>query len=185
VKPSRRFDYPSCISADVRSILLLFFALLFSQVAFPDGGHSAEVLFSPDGGIRQQLLRAIKQSRQYIDVAVYQITSTELAEALLAAKARGVRIRVVTDREKMESNGPALRRLRSGGVAIRSLGVVDQSLMHNKFAIFDERLVATGSYNWTQSAERANYENLVLLDDLEVVARFEREFQRLWGKATE
>jgi phosphatidylserine/phosphatidylglycerophosphate/cardiolipin synthase-like enzyme len=85
----------------------------------------------------------------------------------------------------IESDGSALRKLRSAGIAIRSLGVVKQSLMHNKFAIFDGRVVATGSYNWTQSAERANYENLVLLDDPEVVARFEREFQRLWREAKE
>jgi len=57
--------------------------------------------------------------------------------------------------------------------------------MHHKFAIFDRRLVATGSYNWTQSAERANYENLVLLDDPDLVARFVREFQRLWREAKE
>jgi phosphatidylserine/phosphatidylglycerophosphate/cardiolipin synthase-like enzyme len=94
-----------------------------------------------------------------------------------------VRIRILTDREKIESDGPALRKLRSAGIAIRSLGVVEQSLMHNKFAVFDDRVVATGSYNWTQSAERANYENLVLLDDSEVVTRFQGEFNRLWRQA--
>jgi phosphatidylserine/phosphatidylglycerophosphate/cardiolipin synthase-like enzyme len=57
--------------------------------------------------------------------------------------------------------------------------------MHHKFAIFDDRLVATGSYNWTQSAERANYENLILLDDPKVVARFTEEFQRLWRLSRE
>lgn len=57
--------------------------------------------------------------------------------------------------------------------------------MHDKFTIFDERLVATGSYNWTQSAEVANYENLVVLDDPDVVARFLREFQWLWREARE
>ncbi|MBS1115786.1 MAG: hypothetical protein H6Q87_170, partial [candidate division NC10 bacterium] len=45
--------------------------------------------------------------------------------------------------------------------------------------------VATGSYNWTQSAERANYENLILLDDPTVVARFTEEFQRLWRLSRE
>lgn len=167
------------------SVLLLCLGLLAFPAAFPGSASSADVYFSPDGGIRQHLVHTIQQSRQHIDVAVYQITSTELASALVAAKDRGVRIRILTDREKIESDGPALRKLRSAGIAIRSLGVVEQRLMHNKFAVFDDRVVATGSYNWTQSAERANYENLVLLDDPELVARFEREFQRLWREAKE
>ena len=160
-------------------------ALFACWGAFPGSAVPAEVVFSPEGGVRQHLVRAIRQSQQRIDVAVYQFTSFELAEALLAAKERGVRIRLLTDRETLESGGPALRKLRPAGIVIRSLGVPEQSLMHNKFAIFDDRLVATGSYNWTQSAERANYENLVLLDDLEVVARYKREFQRLWREAKE
>ena len=171
--------------ARASSVLLLCLGLLAFPAAFPGPAFSAEVYFSPDGGIRQHLVHTIQQSRQYIDIAVYQFTSAELASALVAAKDRGVRIRILTAREKIESDGPALRKLRSAGIAIRSLGVVEQRLMHNKFAVFDDRVAATGSYNWTQSAERANYENLVLLDDPEVVAQFEREFQRLWREAKE
>jgi len=171
--------------ARASSVLLLCLGLLAFPAAFPGPAFSAEVYFSPDGGIRQHLVHTIQQSRQYIDIAVYQFTSAELASALVAAKDRGVRIRILTDREKIESDGPALRKLRSAGIAIRSLGVVEQRLMHNKFAVFDDRVAATGSYNWTQSAERANYENLVLLDDPEVVAQFEREFQRRWREAKE
>ena len=169
--------------ARASSVLLLCLGLLAFPAAFPGPAFSADVYFSPDGGIRQHLVRTIQQSRQYIDIAVYQFTSAELASALVAAKDRGVRIRILTDREKIESDGPALRKLRSAGIAIRSLGVVEQSLMHDKFAVFDDRVAATGSYNWTQSAERANYENLVLLDDSEVVTRFQREFNRLWRQA--
>jgi phosphatidylserine/phosphatidylglycerophosphate/cardiolipin synthase-like enzyme len=57
--------------------------------------------------------------------------------------------------------------------------------MHHKFAVFDERLVVTGSYNWTNSAEHANYENIILLDDPGVVNRFRQEFPRLWREARE
>ena len=145
----------------------------------------AEVHFSPDEGIRRHLLHAIRDSRQQIDVAMYQFTSIELAEALTTAKHRGVRVRVLTDQEKATSGGPAIRILREKGIELRSLGVSEQSLMHHKFAVFDDRVVATGSYNWTNTAERANYENLVLFDDRDVVARFTREFQRLWQSAKE
>jgi phosphatidylserine/phosphatidylglycerophosphate/cardiolipin synthase-like enzyme len=160
-----------------------FFVVL--AAALPGTASPAEVHFSPDEGIRRHLLHAIRESRQQIDVAVYQFTSTDLADALTAAKRRGVRVRVLTDQERAASGGAALRTLREQGVEVRRLGVPEQSLMHHKFAVFDGRLLATGSYNWTRTAERANYENLVLIDDRDLVARFQREFQRLWQAAKE
>ncbi len=161
--------------------LALALSLLISEVAVP----ASEVLFSPSGGIRQRLVRAIEGSQRSIDIAVYSFTASELAEALYAAKARGVRIRVLVDRERAEAGGSGIRGLRLNGLAVRSLGIPEQSLMHHKFAVFDERLVITGSYNWTNSAEHANYENLVVLEEPEVVRRFEQEFRRLWREARE
>lgn len=159
--------------------------LLLLGLGAPTGASPAEIHFTPDGGIRRHLLDAIQDSRQRIDVAVFHITSTELARALTSAKARGVRIRILTDHEKARLDGPAMRIFRAAGLSVRVLGVREQSLMHHKFAIFDDRLVATGSYNWTQSAERANYENLILLNDPKAVARFTEEFQRLWRLSRE
>ncbi|MBI4842547.1 MAG: phospholipase D family protein, partial [candidate division NC10 bacterium] len=169
----------------VRGLRLLGLTLLFTLVISDIAVLAAEVYFSPNGGIRQRLVRAIQTSQRTIDVAMYTFTAAELTEALYAAQARGVRVRVLVDRERAESGGSGIRRLRLNGVPVRSLGVPEQSLMHHKFAVFDERLVATGSYNWTNSAEHANYENLVVLEEPEVVARFQREFRRLWREAKE
>jgi mitochondrial cardiolipin hydrolase len=159
--------------------------LLLLGLGAPIAALPAEVYFTPDGGIRRHVLGAIQESRQRIDVAVFHITSTELARALVAARDRGARVHILTDQEKAQAGGAAMRIFRAAGLSIRTLGVREQSLMHHKFAIFDNRVVATGSYNWTQSAERANYENLILLDDPKVVARFAEEFQRLWRLSRE
>jgi len=166
---------------------VLVAALLFlACLALPAQALSAsEVYFSPKGGARQRLVAAIRASRESIDVAVYHITSFELADALGAAQTRGVRVRVLTDREKLQAGGGGYRILERHRIPVRGLGSADESLMHHKFALFDGKLLATGSYNWTQSAEVANYENLVLLDDPDLVARFVGEFQRLWRKASE
>ena len=146
---------------------------------------ASEVYFSPNGHVRQRLTRAIEESRKTIDIAVYNFTASELAEALYAAKARGVHVRVLVDREMAGTGGSGVRGLRLNGIPVRWLGVPEQSLMHHKFAVFDERLVVTGSYNWTNSAEHANYENLVVLEEPALVARFHQEFHRLWREATE
>ncbi len=175
---------PSSRAIQLRGLRLFGLALLLPFLLAPPAPAS-EVYFSPIGGVRQRLVRAIDGSQSSIDVAVYNLTARELAEALRAAKIRGVRIRVLVDRERLEAGLSSIRGLRASGIAVRSLGVPEQSLMHHKFAIFDDRLLVTGSYNWTNSAEHANYENLLVLDDPELVARFQQEFLRLWRKATE
>ena len=176
---------PSSRTIQLRGLRLFGVALTFSCLLIATTAPASEVYFSPNGRVRQRLVRAIQDSRKTIDIAVYNFTASELAEALYAAKARGVHIRVLVDRERAEAGASGIRGLRLNGVPVRTLGVPDQSLMHNKFAVFDERLVATGSYNWTNSAEHANYENLVVLDTPELVRRFQQEFHRLWREAKE
>ena len=57
--------------------------------------------------------------------------------------------------------------------------------MHHKFAIFDGKLLVTGSYNWTDSAERVNHENVLFVDDPAVIQRYQAHFERLLsGDAT-
>jgi phosphatidylserine/phosphatidylglycerophosphate/cardiolipin synthase-like enzyme len=52
--------------------------------------------------------------------------------------------------------------------------------MNHRFAILDGQKVITGSYDWSRALERWNYENVLILTDSEVVASYQREFDRLW-----
>ncbi|GAJ21443.1 unnamed protein product, partial [marine sediment metagenome] len=53
--------------------------------------------------------------------------------------------------------------------------------MHHKFAIIDNRLLLTGSYNWTFSAYNRNDENLMIIDDPEIIEIFQNQFVNLWA----
>ena len=57
-----------------------------------------------------------------------------------------------------------------------------RGIMHHKFAVFDGQLLFTGSYNWTESAEVANFENALLVDDPALVARYAALFERLFAR---
>jgi len=185
VRVSHELASSSSSQFGLRGSRLFGLALLFSCLLSAAAAQASEVYFSPNGGARQRLVRAIEESRKTIDIAVYNFTAYELADALYAAQVRGVHVRVLVDREMAETGGAVMRRLRLNGVPVRSLGVPEASLMHHKFAVFDEHLVVTGSYNWTNSAEHANYENLAVLDEPEMVKRFQQEFRRLWREARE
>ena len=141
-------------------------------------GEVAEALFEPRHSSATRLRSLIDRARSSVDVCVFTLTDDTLTRALLAAHRRRVRVRLVTDDEKSLDRGSDIERLRAAGVAVRF--DVDPNHMHHKFALFDRRLLVTGSYNWTRSAAGGNYENLVVTDHEELVQRFGEEFERLW-----
>ncbi len=139
--------------------------------------------FSPSGGIRDQLLRAINESQATIDLAIFDFTSGELAGALLAAKERGIAIRIVTDSRQAQGKRSEIPWLIGKGINVRLTKGHGRGLMHHKFAIFDGKLLVTGSYNWTDSAECCNRENALLLDDPSVIVRYQTHFEPLFHEA--
>jgi phosphatidylserine/phosphatidylglycerophosphate/cardiolipin synthase-like enzyme len=55
--------------------------------------------------------------------------------------------------------------------------------MHDKFIVVDGKVVETGSFNFTSSAENRNAENVLVLHDPQVAARFQPEWSRLWEES--
>ena len=59
----------------------------------------------------------------------------------------------------------------------------NKGLMHHKVIIIDENTVIFGSYNFTNSAETKNDENLIVVYNKEIAAQFLAEFQRVYAQA--
>jgi hypothetical protein len=55
--------------------------------------------------------------------------------------------------------------------------------MNNAFVIFDDKLLVTGSYTWTEYAEKFNYENAIFIDESDVVEKYKNEFEVLYDKS--
>lgn len=144
------------------------------------GSARHEAWFSPDDACPRRIVQAIDAARQSIDVCVFTLTDDRIAAALRAARDRGVAVRLITDDDKSGDPGSDAEALARAGVLVR----MDRTPahMHHKFAVFDARLVLTGSYNWTRSADRDNRENFVVSDDPALVRRFHEHFARLWDE---
>jgi len=163
-----------------RSVAWLALLLVATAGLAPEAVPAApEVYFSPGGGVRDRLLRQINLTKASIDLAIFDFTSGELAGALLAAHRRGVAIRIVADARQARGKHSEISVLVAAGIPVRALRGKGHGIMHHKFAVFDGRVLVTGSYNWTDSAEARNFENVLVLDDREVVLRYARLFERL------
>ncbi|RUM90527.1 MAG: phospholipase D family protein, partial [Thermovibrio sp.] len=119
-----------------------------------------------------------------IDIAIYSFTSRRIAKALIDARNRGVRVRVIIDEGNGKSRfcvGPFLE---SAGIEVRYKRGSGGGLMHNKYAIYDGKVLSTGSFNWTGSAERRNDENLVVIrNDRRLIELYRENFEKLWKLA--
>ena len=142
-----------------------------------------EVLFSPRGSIKDAIIQNITSSRGTIDVTAFTFTSGDIAEALYQAKERGVEVRVIIDQTQDAKSYPVLRFLKEEGLDLQFLKGNVGGSMNNAFAIFDDKLLVTGSYTWTEYAEKFNYENAIFIDESDVVEKYKNEFEALYDKS--
>lgn len=138
-----------------------------------------KIYFSPQGGCQEAIIREIDQAKKTIDVAMYYFTSKPLAEALIRAERRGVRVRVYLDESQKTAKCSKVKELETGGCEIKFED--GPGLMHNKFCIIDKRVVITGSYNWTSAAERKNDETVLIIFEEDVARTFVEKFKEYWN----
>ncbi len=162
------------LSLGISIITALFTSSLYAKT---------KVLFSPRGSIREAIVKTIISSKDTIDIAAFTFTAGEIAEALYKAKEKGVKIRVIIDQRQAERNYPVIEFLKDEGFNMQFLKGNIGGSMNNTFAIFDDVLVVTGSYNWTEYAEKFNYENVLFIDDTDVIEKYSEEFGLLYNES--
>lgn len=136
----------------------------------------ARIYFTPGPECENNIVASIDAATRAIDVAVYSITNDKIVDSLIAAYNRGVNVRVISD--KLQSTGRAslIGRIQDAGIPV----VLNKKhkIMHNKFAIFDNKDIETGSYNWTSSATKSNAENCMFFAEQD--GEFSKQFKHLW-----
>ena len=139
---------------------------------------------NPIGSIEEKLLGFINAAQVSIHIASFEFNLPRVADALIAAKARGVDVRWVTDNENgldidANPNRGQFTRLMAGGVEVKD-DAGRSALMHNKFWIFDRQILWTGSTNITVNGIYKQNNNVILIRSPEIAAIYEREWEELW-----
>jgi len=153
-------------------VLILSIAISISTLA------KTEVYFSLSDNPQKEIIKNINQAEAFINIAMYIFTDKEIALPLVKAHERGVKVRLYLDKEQVDYQYSQSRFLVQNGIKTRIS--TNNYIMHNKFAIIDNRILLTGSYNWTFSANNRNDENLIVIDDPEIIEIFQNQFVNLW-----
>jgi len=125
------------------------------------GHQTIRTHFSPKGGCTEAVVAELAAARREVLVQAYSFTSRPIADGLIAAAARGVRVVILLDRSNLTETHTEL-----GDLTAHRMEVwIDacHAIAHNKVMVIDARTVITGSFNFTNQAEHENAENLLIL----------------------
>lgn len=156
-------------------LLLLLWALQASTAI-----AEIETLFSPGNSLKENLLKEVESTASTLDLAIHEMTSLDMAQTLVKAKQRGVKVRIVTDSKQAKIKTSQINYLIHQGIPVKVLGGKEKGVMNHRFAILDGKRVLTGSFDWSEPSLKWNYENVLVLHESEVVAAYQKEFDRLW-----
>ncbi|NOT40657.1 MAG: phospholipase D family protein [Alphaproteobacteria bacterium] len=117
--------------------------------------------FTPGENCMSLIVAQIDRAQSEILVQAYSFQAKPLVKALGRAHKRGVKVRVILDRGDERQYDRAGSRL----IAERILPHVDTGVAsaHNKVMIIDRDAVITGSFNFTEAAQKKNAENVLLI----------------------
>ncbi len=158
--------------------ILAFLVLILSVTISISSLAKTEVYFSLYDNPQKEIIKNINQAEAFINIAMYIFTDREIALPLAKARERGVKVRLYLDKEQVDYKYNQSRFLVQKGIKTRISS--NNYIMHNKFAIIDNCLLLTGSYNWTFSANNRNDESLMIIDDPEIIEIFQNQFINLW-----
>lgn len=149
------------------------------------GGFNSLVVDSTahsNGSPLAKLLAFIKSAKKTLDLCMYVLTFTPLAETIRELIKDGVVVRIVVDSRENEAHRSEVGDLARRGVAIRQNKRSLSTLMHHKFALIDSKILLTGSLNWTKSAVLMNYDNVLVTSSKQLVAKYQEQFNQLWNQ---
>jgi len=121
----------------------------------------------------------LDNAKHQVLIAMYWITDDFVVDKIIKAKKRGVNMQVIFDESTLQYSADLVRKFINNGITPivfpSSAPAASESLMHNKFLVFDGKKVWIGSANFTKKAFdpasiRFNHENIVVIDSLIVAS---------------
>ena len=134
-----------------------------------------QVHFAPGGAPTEAVVDVLAHATNTVLVQAYSFTSAPIAQALVEARRRGVKTRVILDGSQRTEKYSEADFLAHN--EIPTLIDARHAIAHNKIMIIDGYVVITGSFNFTKAAEEKNAENLLIINDSALAERYTQNWQ--------
>mgnify|MGYP000057615733 CR=1 FL=1 len=140
------------------------------------------VYYNRDTQLNQKIIKVIQNADKFVYFGIYTFTRTDIKDALLGAKKRGLDVRGITDRKQLteiSSQGKIIEELKNAGIPILTQDHL--AIMHLKTVVTDKQY-ASGSFNWTSAATNLNDEVLEIGSDESVRYQYEKILKKIFAQ---
>ncbi|ODN43652.1 phospholipase D family nuclease [Piscirickettsia litoralis] len=152
--------------------------LLMSSAWAVNGSQNvaADVCFTPSGQCGNLIVKTIAEATQSIDVQAENFTSQPIADALVAAQKRGVKVKVLLDKVNVNSRNSVVSLLTKNKVPF----LIDYkpAVAYNKVILIDNKTVITGNFAFTKAAETQDAGNILIMRNPEIAGIYQSNFDK-------
>jgi phosphatidylserine/phosphatidylglycerophosphate/cardiolipin synthase-like enzyme len=153
----------------MKTILLALFLAVSIRAA------DVQVFFSPKGGCTEAVVKNLDKATNSVLVQAYSFTSAPIAKALVDAHKRGVNVEVILDKSNRTEKYSSADFVQRAGIP--TFIDAKHAIAHNKIMVIDAKTILTGSFNFTKAAEENNAENLLVIQDAVLAAKYIANWQ--------
>lgn len=158
----------------IKSLIVLF--LFFNSTLYAKD----EIYFFPKDSkiVEEKLINYIKESKDSIDIAMYNLSYKKLLKELKKASKRGIFINLYLDKAKLKKSSKINKFLEETGIKYKILDKKN----HLKLAMFDKKIAILGSLNWTKESFEENYEVIYITKNKDELKQIKNIFNELESK---
>ena len=141
------------------------------------GDVKIENYFAPEDEVLEKILRELNKASVSIHIMAFSFTSQEMAATVRMKRRSGLSVKALFHGSGAQTEHSQYKALQEVGADVY-LSHNRRGVMHNKVIIIDRSTVITGSFNFSNNANKSNDENLLIIHSPELAAVYEEEFQR-------
>jgi phosphatidylserine/phosphatidylglycerophosphate/cardiolipin synthase-like enzyme len=146
-------------------------------------GIPAAVYFSPHDDVQPVLKDLFNKAQTSIKFLAFSFTDDDYSNTLQQVINRGIPVDGIFETSGSDNSVSEFKTLFCAGAKVRTDG--NRFLLHHKVVVIDEKIVITGSTNFTLNGLRENNENTIIIQDTALAKVYLEEFKRLWSETKE
>lgn len=152
-----------------------------NSVRYTERGVPIQTLFAAEDDVLDAIISQLNQAQTSIHFLAFSFTEDSIGDAVLTRANAGVAVSGIFERVGSETSFSEMTRFFCAGLDVRQDG--NPFILHHKVIIVDERIVLTGSFNFSQNATTVNDENMLIIDDPALAQQYMAEFDRRWAES--
>ena len=165
----------------------VYYPRVFNYTGHFSGPMNVTPFVSPDTSL-EAMLWVINSAQATLDIEIPYVSNSsivvrEVLDAIVAARDRGVSVRIIMNPPPVNDNEEVSLAFAEEGIPIIWMDTRFFSELHNKAFIADGRIILICSVNWSEESISENREAGVVIENNDIAAWYQAVFDYDWGLA--